>query len=80
MSIEILFITLILIHIILNILFTFAILKRNLYTAFQNCLYISVVWLLPIIGLIWMWIILTSYKEKGEVDNSNALSGPDFLD
>lgn len=81
MNIEILLISLILIHIILNIVFTFAVLNRSLFSLFQRSLYISVIWLIPIFGLIWMWIILNYKQEKAEVDDSgipyfnNTLSG-----
>jgi hypothetical protein len=76
MTLFIFFITVIIIHIILNILFSYAVLSRSLFSSFQRIIYLLCIWILPIFGLVFMYIILNDKIEKDH--NQNMSFPPDI--
>ncbi len=72
MMLEIIYVTLILLHITLNLIVTLLISKHRGFSSFKKTGMTILLWLVPVLGFIWVWIMLKDKNYGNSGTNNDA--------
>lgn len=78
MDTQIIYTTLIWMHFALNLLVTLFVLKNNSLPSYKKFGKLLLLWLVPVLGLIWVWLMIRD-KDYGKGSNNHPIMAGWFM-